>query len=280
LLNINTESDLFRETKNILDELSVITLIKDQGMNASRIFSEHVQYLLTGSKPEIFSIENINERQHLLPSGSGVPNTPMGHAIQPIHLGDMRNSEDIKLTLSSSQTLLKTLQDQIQELSSLTQAAKDVSLSLKDLLDLKQQQASVVEAREGVKQTLSQGRSIMLFTIITIIFLPLSFFTGVFGMNATNLTGAVGDDLYTWGDIFKYMIPLSALVIICSLLFVFSTVVRAVFSFAFNVSWAWLKTSTPIYRAWLYYYKNGARAKEKEKHMVTRMEIIARRQRV
>jgi hypothetical protein len=44
---------------------------------------------------------------------------------------------------------------------------------LKDLLALKQQQASIVEAREAVKQaqeTLRQGRAIMLFTIVTIIF--------------------------------------------------------------------------------------------------------------
>jgi hypothetical protein len=46
---------------------------------------------------------------------------------------------------------------------------------LKDLLELKQQQAGVVEAREAVKQgeeTLRQGRSIMLFTIVTITFVP------------------------------------------------------------------------------------------------------------
>jgi Mg2+ and Co2+ transporter CorA len=69
-------------------------------------------------------------------------------------------------------------------------------------------QAGVVEARESVKQgeeSLRQGRSIMLFTIVTIIFLPLSFFTGVFGMNATNLTGSVGPGLYNWGDIFRFM---------------------------------------------------------------------------
>jgi len=44
---------------------------------------------------------------------------------------------------------------------------------LKDLLTLKQQQAGVIEAREAVKQaalTLKQGQSIMLFTVVTIIF--------------------------------------------------------------------------------------------------------------
>jgi hypothetical protein len=47
---------------------------------------------------------------------------------------------------------------------------------LKDLLSLKQQQASIVEARETVKQaqeTLRQGRAIMLFTVVTIIFVSI-----------------------------------------------------------------------------------------------------------
>jgi hypothetical protein len=46
------------------------------------------------------------------------------------------------------------------------------------LLTLKQQQAGVIEAREAVKQaslTLKQGRSIMLFTVVTIIFVRSSF---------------------------------------------------------------------------------------------------------
>jgi hypothetical protein len=41
------------------------------------------------------------------------------------------------------------------------------------LLTLKQQQAGVIEAREAVKnaaETLKQGQSIMLFTVVTLIF--------------------------------------------------------------------------------------------------------------
>jgi hypothetical protein len=49
----------------------------------------------------------------------------------------------------------------------------NVFVQLKDLIALKQQQASVVEAQESVKQgevTLQQGNTLMLFTIVTIIF--------------------------------------------------------------------------------------------------------------
>src|SRR5689334_21823750 len=83
------------------------------------------------------------------------------------------------------------------------------TMKLKDLLDLKQQQAGVVKAREAVKQgeeTLKQGRAIMLFTVITIIFLPMSFFSAVFGMNTHELIGYVeGSSNWGYKDVFKFM---------------------------------------------------------------------------
>lgn len=38
--------------------------------------------------------------------------------------------------------------------------------------------------------SVDQGRSIMLFTVVTICFLPLSFFAGIFGMNNQEMTGS------------------------------------------------------------------------------------------
>lgn len=60
----------------------------------------------------------------------------------------------------------------------------------------------MVEAREAVKQgeeTLRQGRAIMLFTVITIVFLPLSFFAALFGMNVTDGTK------WKYKDVFEFM---------------------------------------------------------------------------
>lgn len=64
--------------------------------------------------------------------------------------------------------------------------------SFKDLLDIKQKQANVDEARMARWQadvSQNQSRSIMIFTVITIIFLPLTFFTGLFGMNVRQWSG-------------------------------------------------------------------------------------------
>lgn len=54
---------------------------------------------------------------------------------------------------------------------------KLTDIQVKDLLSLKQQQASVVQAWQAAKQseeTVKQGRSIMVFTIVTIIFVSIA----------------------------------------------------------------------------------------------------------
>ena len=63
---------------------------------------------------------------------------------------------------------------------------KLTDIQVKDLLSLKQQQASVVQAWQAAKQseeTVKQGRSIMVFTIVTIIFVSIAlhrmYFTNV-----------------------------------------------------------------------------------------------------
>lgn len=65
-------------------------------------------------------------------------------------------------------------------------------LQYKSLLDMKQRQANVDEAviaRKSAQEAARQGRAIMVFTVFTIVFLPLSFFTSLFGMNTSEWSG-------------------------------------------------------------------------------------------
>ncbi|KAF4844790.1 hypothetical protein CGCSCA4_v006919 [Colletotrichum siamense] len=82
---------------------------------------------------------------------------------------------------------------------------------LLELLDLEQKAASLGEARITTKQ----GQAIMLFTIITIIFLPLSFFTSYFGQNVSELTGDPQNP--NSGDLWKVAAPISVVVILIAL---------------------------------------------------------------
>ena len=76
------------------------------------------------------------------------------------------------------------LNEHKEQIDGMLNGAKTAQKAFKDLLDMKQKQANIVEAhlaREQTEVAADQSRSVMIFTIFTIIFLPLSFFASVFG---------------------------------------------------------------------------------------------------
>jgi Mg2+ and Co2+ transporter CorA len=70
--------------------------------------------------------------------------------------------------------------------------AHNIREQLSYLLSLKQTTANLEEARGSrmmQKDTAEQGRTMMIFTVFTVVFLPLSFFTSLYGMNLREWTG-------------------------------------------------------------------------------------------
>ncbi|OCK85213.1 hypothetical protein K432DRAFT_439422 [Lepidopterella palustris CBS 459.81] len=91
------------------------------------------------------------------------------------------------------------------------------------LLDMKQKQSDVVEAsfaRLSAETGAEQNRSIMVFTTFTIIFLPLSFFTSLFGMNVRDWSGTKSNKSLT--NVLALMGSISAAVIIIALFLAFT----------------------------------------------------------
>ncbi|KAK0742448.1 hypothetical protein B0T21DRAFT_283607 [Apiosordaria backusii] len=91
------------------------------------------------------------------------------------------------------------------------------------MLEMVQRQAQVDEVRWSRLQAelaSSQNLSVMIFTTFTVIFLPLTFFTGLFGMNVTNWQD--DEDMPTLGEVGWISLPTSALLIIFSLVAAFS----------------------------------------------------------
>lgn len=110
-----------------------------------------------------------------------------------------------------------------------TEAAKQ---AYRELLDMKQKQANVVEAHLASRQSkvaADQSRTVMIFTIFTIIFMPLSFFASVFGINSREWSGD-GNNYLPLHKIFTYMMAISVAVIIVALLAAFSEPARKVAS--------------------------------------------------
>ncbi|KAK2599604.1 hypothetical protein N8I77_011344 [Diaporthe amygdali] len=97
------------------------------------------------------------------------------------------------------------------------------------LLEMAQRQAQVDDVRWSRLQTelaSSQNLSVMIFTIFTVIFLPLSFFTSLFGMNVVEWSD---DRLPTMAFIGEISLPLSAFMIFATLIAAFSSRVQIFF---------------------------------------------------
>ena len=123
---------------------------------------------------------------------------------------------------------------QVKSMRESTEAAK---VAYRDLLDMKQKQANVVEAHLASRQSkvaADQSRTVMIFTIFTIIFMPLSFFASVFGINSKEWSGD-GNNYLPLHKIFTYMMAISVAVIIVALLAAFSEPARELASTVWNL---------------------------------------------
>lgn len=108
----------------------------------------------------------------------------------------------------------------------MAETAKGTYEALRDLMDLKQRQANVSEARTSraqVEVSARHGRSIMLFTIVTIIFLPMSVLAGIFGINAKQFNA---DNSLDFGLISIILFPVSFAIALVALILAFNETLR------------------------------------------------------
>ncbi|KMK62050.1 hypothetical protein Y699_02891 [Aspergillus fumigatus Z5] len=114
--------------------------------------------------------------------------------------------------------------NQVQEMRDNTILAQK---AVENLLDLKQKQANVDEsrlARWEAEVTQTQSRSVMVFTIFTVIFLPLSFFTSLFGINVREWSGTETNPDFRL--MFLIAGPSSVAIIVIALLLAFNETLR------------------------------------------------------
>jgi hypothetical protein len=81
---------------------------------------------------------------------------------------------------------LKIIDVHIKDVARMDTQASSIYMSLTHLLDLKQKHANAFEARfarDQAQLTAKQGQTILVFTIVTIIFLPMSFIAAFFAIN-------------------------------------------------------------------------------------------------
>lgn len=172
LLDVTPEAELQREIRDIIDELDIMLHIVGQQEEVIKRFIKFADEVLqtnsTKSPGQVASASPVN--------------------VQSIVADQIKSFDSRKMDL------LSEIEDRIKELKGLKDSALSTAenvgliffsfftlstspvltvIQVNDLLGLKQQQASVVQAYEAMKQgeeTVRQGKAIMVFTVMTILF--------------------------------------------------------------------------------------------------------------
>ncbi|KGO75611.1 Mg2+ transporter protein, CorA-like/Zinc transport protein ZntB [Penicillium italicum] len=171
LLDIGQETNLLAETKDIRDELNMIRTVLEHQNNVLLDFQD---------------------------------------VVCETYQGQHRSQFEVKKRFKDQQRMIDM---HLKDIDRMDKQAERIYHSITDLLDLKQKHANAFEARFARDQaagTARQSKTIMVFTIVTIVFLPLSFIASIFTINLKefeNLNlGYVAK--YTFGIGFAISIPL------------------------------------------------------------------------
>ncbi|KAI0385088.1 hypothetical protein F5Y04DRAFT_205022 [Hypomontagnella monticulosa] len=153
LLDIGVETSLLAEIKDIRDELSIIAVILDAQYNTLADLEIQITEELRGEGP-----------------------------------ATTRRTTDAAVAeiRKRSREQLRGLEVRQKDIVRMDQQAQSLYMNLTDLLDLKQKHSNALEARFAGDQAViaaKQGQTIMVFTIVTIIFLPMSFIAAFFAIN-------------------------------------------------------------------------------------------------
>ncbi|KAI1422741.1 hypothetical protein F5Y12DRAFT_799330 [Xylaria sp. FL1777] len=183
---MRAEGDLEREIQDIVEELEIIISVNKTQADVYKKFILHATRLMNSDS-------------------SG------------------RTWRDFGEALFARPMLIGRVEDRIGHLESILKTASNASDLVKDLSHLRQQQDSVIQALQSVKLSLDsidQGRTIMVFTIVTIIFSPLSFLSSIFGMNNAEF----GDNQWKVTDQLKFILSISVGITALALVFASSRV--------------------------------------------------------
>lgn len=103
----------------------------------------------------------------------------------------------------------------LQDIKTMDTQAERIYNSIRDLLDLKQNYAISMQAAD----TARQGRTLMVFTVVTVIFLPLSFLTAFFALDIRDFPhGPDGSQDMPLGFVAKYVFGIGFVVALLSVL--------------------------------------------------------------
>ncbi|KAK0105805.1 hypothetical protein ONS95_004322 [Cadophora gregata] len=240
-LDINPEGTILRESHDIAEELQIMIRIYNQQLHVVRDLRKILGHINGESKnetDEMRSIMKFLKYKENPGAKEGETNSYGEPDIVPEH------------TIQEANDTLELLRNRLSEIQELEDAAVRTSQQLQGLLSLKQQQASIIEAKAALRradESVKQGRAIMAFTLVTIFFLPLGFLATFFGMNNKDINDA---PWMTLNQQLKYMFGLSTAVIVFAVSTAFSPWTRATLTIFVKVPLAFIAEYTGLRAAW------------------------------
>ncbi|KAI3317359.1 hypothetical protein HD806DRAFT_371282 [Xylariaceae sp. AK1471] len=190
---MSAEGELEREIQDIVEELKIMISVNKTHLDVYNKFIRYASKVMD------------SKRRHLL-------------GTKPLENETCQAQLAYKNFQLGATKLIPNIKDRVSYLESLLKTASDTANLVKDLSQLRQQQDSVVQALQSVRLSLDsieQGRTVMVFTIVTIVFSPLSFLSSIFGMNNAEF----GDNQWKIADQLKLILSISLGVIVLALVF-------------------------------------------------------------
>lgn len=259
-LNINPEGMLLRESQDVAEELQMMLKIYNQQLHVVRDFRKILGHMNGESKNETDEVRTLIKllRQNALTTAeNGKPAmTFEDKTVVP------------ESTIQEANDLLELIRNRKAEIQELEDAALRTTQQLQGLLSLKQQQASIIEAKAALAradESVKQGRAIMAFTLVTIFFLPLGFMAAFFGMNNEQINQATW---MTLDEQMKYMFGLSTAVIALSISIAFSPWTRATLTATVKIPVIFILEYLGLRRAWKYYIVGHGYFEEKNREKI------------
>lgn len=265
IMNINPEAGLIRQADNILSDLSIIRQIKSiqrevlekYHVNVARLLVPNYGLRVGVEPPHTPALRDVKRMRTALDDDQDVPAEKKSAAAWTLECAD------------ESQQFLT---EQYKQIDNLYAAAAHCRKRLEELLETKTRYAGIISAWEAVANSVeqsNQGKSIMLFSVLSIIFLPLSFITSVFGMNIQDYRiglGTLAEELY-------WVFGVSAVVIFFSLLLAFDKFSLALLLYCINVPTKWVLTRLAMWQpAALQRTRNYRRLNELRVRRIRQME--------
>ncbi|KAH8880577.1 hypothetical protein GQ53DRAFT_848819 [Thozetella sp. PMI_491] len=215
VLSPNPEASIKGEIAGIISELEMMT-------SMHRTYERMIQQLVK------------NVQTVLKPTGHDVP----------------EREEQLRSFLERAENVIMGIKERMDSFEQLKSAAAEVAERGSESLARKQHEIAVSEFFHSTAQadiTMRQNTAIIMFTVVTIIFVPLSFMSSVFGMNAAEFS----DDQWTLADELRYLFPISIAVTSVTIIVAFSEGVQSFFTAIWRLSTMSILVYTGIFHLWL-----------------------------